>query len=113
MLRHRPRGLSGSPVLRVALVGLGLIFIVGWTSVHIIWAYLSLMGGLMANDSGAKSSGSHGAFILGLMAGEALTALAGIPAGLAFFWAPMRKKLLMAVGTSRTASATTPRSRET
>lgn len=85
-----------SPVLRFALIGLGLMFILGWMGAHVILAYLSFMASLMANDSGTASSASHGAFILGLMAGEALTAIAGIPAGLAFFWAGIRKKLLIA-----------------
>ena len=84
-----------SPVVKGALAVIGMIFICGWLGVHVIWAYMSLMASLMANDSGSASSGAHGAFILGLMAGEALTAIAGVLAGLAFFWAARRKKLLI------------------
>ena len=85
-----------SPLAKGALAVVGVIFICGWLGVHAIWASMSLMASLMANDSGSASSGTHGAFILGLMAGEALTAIAGIPAGLAFFWAAKRKQLLIA-----------------
>ena len=83
-----------SPAIRLLLVGGGVLFIIGWMAAHLIWVYLSLMANLMANDSGAASSARHLSLIFGMLAGQALAAAAGFPAGLAWFWEGKRKKLL-------------------
>lgn len=72
----------------------GIVFIVIWLTVAAAWAVLSLMGGLMANDSGAVSSDKHGMMLAWMLVGEILVALAGIPAGLAFFLSGHRSLLL-------------------
>lgn len=80
------------------LTPLGIIFMVAWLGLACVLGAMSLMACLMANDSGSVSNGVHMAFIVGVMAGQVLTGLAGIPAGLAFFQRTRRKKLLLAFG---------------
>lgn len=76
-----------------AVIGGGL-FIAIWLAAAVTLGALKLMGGLMANDSGAASGNAHLGLLAGLMGGQLLTGLAGIPAGLAFFWQAKRKVLL-------------------
>lgn len=78
----------------MVLTILGIAFIVVWLGAAAVWAALSLMGGLMANDAGRVPAGTHATLLTVLMAGEALVALAGIPGGLAVFWAGWRTLLL-------------------
>ncbi len=75
------------------LILLGALVAGGWVALHLVWGGLSLMANLMANDSGAASSGSHMMLILGMLAGQVLSGAAGVPAGLAFAWAGRRKLL--------------------
>jgi hypothetical protein len=64
---------------------IGVLFMLGWLGVAFVLGGMSLMASLMANDSGSASSGAHMAFIGGVLGGQILTGLAGIPAGMAFF----------------------------
>jgi len=83
---------------RAVLILLGVLFIGAWNVVHLAWGSMSLMANLMANDSGAASQAAHLGLIIGMLGGTALSGIAGIPAGLAFFWEGKRKRLLMAFG---------------
>ena len=78
----------------MVLTILGVAFIIIWLGAAAVWAAMSLVGGLMANDAGRVPAGTHATLLMGLMAGEALVALAGIPGGLAVFWAGWRAVLL-------------------
>ena len=59
-----------------------------------IWAMLSFMGTLMANDSGRASEAGHMTLILGALAGQVLAGIAGVPLGAAVFWGARRRLLL-------------------
>jgi hypothetical protein len=73
---------------------LGLLFIALWLGGAFFLGTLKLMASVMATDPGAASTDSHMTLIGGVMGGQVLTALAGIPAGLAFFLRTWRKRLL-------------------
>lgn len=79
-----------------ALVG-GILLLIGWLIASAVWFFLSMMGGLMANDSGAVSEGTHSGLLLGLVIGQILTTLAGILGSTGLFW-PARRKWLMLSG---------------
>ncbi|MCM2257691.1 MAG: hypothetical protein NDJ94_18815 [Vicinamibacteria bacterium] len=81
---------------RVLGVVAGITFMVVWIAAHAVWASLSFMASVMANDSGAASAGAHMLLIFGMLGGQVLAAAAGIPAGLAFFWRDKRRTLLIA-----------------
>ncbi len=83
------------PVSALAVTG-GVIFILVWLGGAALLGTLKLMAGLMANDSDAATEGQHLGLLGGVMVGQLLTALAGVPAGLAFFWRNQRRKLLWA-----------------
>jgi hypothetical protein len=85
------------PVSKGWLAG-GIIFIVVWLAGHGLWMTLSLIGSVMANDSGRVSNERHETLIFGLLAGQLLAGAAGIPGGLAFFWRKKRKALLWLAG---------------
>lgn len=89
-------GAAPKPGVSVPMLILGILFIVAWLAGATLLGLLKLMVGVMANDSGAVSNETHMGVISGLMVGQALTATAGIPAGLAFFMRAARKKLLWA-----------------
>ena len=57
---------------------------------------LSLMGTLMANDSGEVPAEAQTRMILMVLGGQVLAGLAGLPLGLAVFWR-MRRKLLLRI----------------
>lgn len=80
------------------MIFLGLIFIVLWLAGAFVLGTMKLMASIMANDSGVASADAHMTLIGGMMAGQVLTGLAGIPAGLAFFWRSWRKRLLWTFG---------------
>lgn len=82
------------PARSPALVVLGILFILLWIAGHVVWGLMALMANVMANDSGAASESRHLSLILGMLAGQVLCAGAGIPAGMAFFSAGRRKRLL-------------------
>ena len=73
----------------------GVAFIVVWLMAAVAWAVMSLMGSLMANDSGSVSADRHMKMLVWLVVGEILAAAAGIPGGLAFFWAAHRTHMLI------------------
>jgi hypothetical protein len=85
---------STSPLYIVA----GVAFTVFWLAAAGLWAALSFMGGAMANDSGRVPAEAHATFLMMMIAGEILVALAGFPAGLAFFWGAWRTILLILFG---------------
>lgn len=72
----------------------GILFIVLWIIAHCMWAGLAFMADAMANDSGAASNNKHMTLIFGMLAGQVLCGVAGVPAGLAFFWRRKRRLLL-------------------
>lgn len=55
---------------------------------------LSLMGTLMANDSGEVSAAAQTKMVLLVLGGQISAGLAGLPLGLAVFWRARRKLLL-------------------
>ena len=80
------------------MVVLGVLFMGVWIVGHVIWATMALMGTAMANDSGAASSEAHVSLIGGVLGGQVVAGLAGIPGGLAFFWRGARKGLWVLFG---------------
>ena len=80
------------------MVVLGVLFMAVWIVGHVIWATMALMGTAMANDSGAASSEAHVSLIGGVLGGQVVAGLAGIPGGLAFFWRGARKGLWILFG---------------
>jgi hypothetical protein len=72
------------------LVAGGVLFIILWLVGAGAWAVASVTGMAMANDSGAVAPDRHATLFLILLAGEFIAALAGVPGGLAFFWASWR-----------------------
>jgi hypothetical protein len=74
------KGVSGWRVV------LGVLFMAVWIVGHVIWATMALMGTAMANDSGAATSEAHVSLMGGVLGGQVVAGLAGIPGGLAFFW---------------------------
>jgi len=83
------------PVSALAVTG-GVIFILVWLGGAALLGTLKLMAGLMANDSGTATGGQHLGLLGGVVIGQLLTGLAGIPAGLSFFWRSRRKMLVWA-----------------
>ncbi|MDZ4290037.1 MAG: hypothetical protein U0984_18875 [Prosthecobacter sp.] len=86
---------GSSPAVTGLLVLAGIVFTVLWIVAHVTWATMSLMGTLMANDSGAASNDQHMALMGGMLGGQIVAGAAGIPGGLAFFWRGKRKLLLI------------------
>jgi hypothetical protein len=80
------------------MVVLGVLFMAVWIVGHVIWATMALMGTVMANDSGAASSEAHVSLMGGVLGGQVVAGLAGIPGGLAFFWRGARKGLWVLFG---------------
>ena len=79
----------------IVLVVLGIVFAVLWIGVHVVWAYVSFVANVMANDSGAASTNQQMSLIFGMLGGQIIAAAAGIAGGLAFFWRRRRKLLLI------------------
>jgi hypothetical protein len=86
------KGVSGWRVV------LGVLFMAVWIVGHVIWATMALMGTAMANDSGAATSEAHVSLMGGVLGGQVVAGLAGIPGGLAFFWRGARKGLWVLFG---------------
>ena len=74
---------------------IGVLFMVGWLCAAFLLGGAKLLASMMANDSGAASGNAHLAFIGGVMGGQLLTGLAGIPGGLAFFLKGRRKAMIL------------------
>lgn len=87
----RPGGRPASVFLTV----IGITFTAVWILGHVAWGTMALMANVMANDSGRVSTDQHTTLILGVIAGQILSGIAGVPAGLAFFWRKRRKPLLV------------------
>ncbi len=87
-MRERPFLLGdrtgSAQVSMLAILG-GIAFIVAWLGLAGVWAVMSLMGGVMANDAGRVGADRHATLLVVLLIGEVLVALAGVSGGLAFF----------------------------
>ena len=77
-----------------ALLAGGLLIVVLWPCAWLVWGALSLMGTLMANDSGQAGNAAHGALILGMAGGQILAGAAGVPLGLSLFLRGRRRMML-------------------
>ena len=78
-------------VLGIAVIGL-------WLVLCVVWAVMSIPGGLMANDSGAFSTSAQMRMLAGLALGQLVVAASGVPLGLAIPWADDRASLLWTFG---------------
>ncbi len=76
------------------LIVAGIAVMVLWSAANIVWIAMSLMGTLMANDSGRASQSLHLTLIGGTLGAQILVAMAGIPLGMSLFWCRRRKMLL-------------------
>jgi hypothetical protein len=85
-----------SPAARTLLILAGIAFTGLWIAAHVGWGAMSLMGTVMANDSGHASSAQHESLITTMLLGQVVAGLAGIPGGLAIFWRSARKWLIIA-----------------
>ncbi|MFO1169090.1 MAG: hypothetical protein U1E19_13475 [Rhodoblastus sp.] len=74
----------------------GIVFILVWLAASAVWTLMAVMGGLMANDSGAVASDRHAMLLTVMLVGVAAAGLAGVAGGLAFFWHDMRRALVIA-----------------
>ena len=84
---------STSPeVSMLSLLG-GIAFIGIWLAGAAVWAVMSLMGGVMANDAGRVAAERHTVLLVVLMIGEILVALAGISGGSAIMVPALRSTL--------------------
>lgn len=72
----------------------GLLVAAIWIAAATLIVSLSLMGTLMANDSGGVSASAQAKMVLLVLGGQILAGLAGAPLGLAVFWHTRRKLLL-------------------
>lgn len=82
--RPWPRALK--IILRVLCIFLAVAFLTVWAYWHVIMVIGGLMGTAMMNDSGRMSYSLQTGIMCGVLFSQFLTALAGIPASLAFFW---------------------------
>lgn len=97
-MNNKPTAQEFGKGASILMICLGLIFIVLWLAGAFVLGAMNLMASVMANDSGAASTDAHMTLIGGMMAGQILTGLGGIPAGLAFFGLSWRKRLLWTFG---------------
>lgn len=77
---------------------LGIAVIVLWLVLCLVWAVLSVPGGLMANASGAFSPRAHMTMLAGLAIGQLTVAASGVPLGMAISMAEHRASLLGTFG---------------
>ena len=73
---------------------LGIAIMALWTVLCLVWAVLSIPGGLMANASGGFSPKAHMWMLALLAIGQLIVLAAGIPGGRAFFEGAERAPLL-------------------
>ena len=84
-----------SPATAKALRSLGGTLLAAfWIAGASLIVSLSLMGTLMANDSGEVSAKAQTKMVLLVLGGQILAGLAGLPLGLAVFWRTRRRLLL-------------------
>ena len=86
------------PFWKLLCVVLAGAFLIYWGWLHLMWGIGSLMGNAMMNDSGKMSGFTHHLIIYGVMFGQLVTGIAGIPASLAFFWWSKTRYLLKIAG---------------
>ena len=93
--------MSEAPPAPAAKAGVSVVWKVGgslcivlWIIEHLAWGAMAFIADVMANDSGRADPDKHMMLIFGMMGGQVLCGVAGIPAGLAFFWRDRRKLLL-------------------
>lgn len=72
----------------------GIVFMVLWGLACLVWAVMSIPGGLMANDSGAFSVEKQMVMLAGLAIGQLVVLAAGVPGGMAFFTPETRSSLI-------------------
>ena len=72
----------------------GALLAAFWIAGASLVVSLSLMGTLMANDSGEVPAAAQTKMVLLVLGGQILAGLAGLPLGLAVFWRTRRKLLL-------------------
>jgi hypothetical protein len=77
---------------------LGIVVIVLWLVLCLVWAVLSVPGGLMANASDAFSPRAHMTMLAGLAIGQLTVAASGVPLGMAVSMAESRSSLLWTFG---------------
>ncbi len=77
---------------------LGIAVSVLWLVLCLVWAVLSIPGGLMANDSGAFSIRAQMWMLAGLGLGQLTVAAAGVPLGMAISWTEDRGSLSWTFG---------------
>lgn len=73
---------------------LGFAITLLWTVLCLVWAVMSIPGGLMANASGGFSPNAHMTMLVLLAIGQVIVLAAGIPGGRAFFEDADRAHLL-------------------
>ena len=83
-----------SLVFTLVKIAAGLIFFAIWETAAAVWATMSTVANLMANDSGRATIIDHGMLIAASSLGQIVVAAAGLPGALAFFWTGMRRFLL-------------------
>jgi len=69
-----------------------------WVVTAIFVMSMSAMGALMANDAGVVTAETQTTMVLGVLSGQALSLVAGVPLGLAVFWRTRRKLLVQLFG---------------
>ena len=69
---------------------LGILVGVLWLLACVVWAVMSVPGGLMANASGAFSPKRHMIMLAGLLVGQLVALVAGVPLALAVMFAETR-----------------------
>lgn len=89
-----PSSGSSPQATSVVMTLLGILFMIGWLAVSALWFMMSMMGTLMANDSGSASSGDHTMLIVAMILGQGMTSLAGVFAAMAFFMRARRRLFL-------------------
>jgi len=75
-------------------VPLGIFVAALWIFAAIFVMSMSAMGALMANDAGMATAEAQTTMVLGVLGGQALALLAGVPLGLAVFWRARRRLLV-------------------
>jgi len=93
---RRPHPRMNKNLARALLIFAGLLVATIWIAGASLVTSLSLIGTLMANDSGEVSAEAQTKMVLLVLGGQIVAGLAGLPLGLAVFWRT-RRKLLMRV----------------
>ena len=73
---------------------LAVAVVVLWLIACVVWAVMSIPGGLMANASGFYAPARHMTMLAGLALGQLVVAAAGLPLGLSIAFAETRSSHL-------------------